>query len=209
MAATRSAAGRHAVIDDHPTGSLVVYEPGHLGTRARRRMRAELEHRRAQFESGPMRVEGRSLPTPRLVAAFGDGAYAYPDMGASLPWPPTLLAARERLQAAAGHRFNYALVNWYRDGRDHTGWHADKMHMHVPGSAIAVLSLGAARSISFRRLDDPDRVVVVGLEDGSLLWMRGTTNAHYEHAVLPVDAPTPPRLSVTFRFVLEPAAAGV
>lgn len=195
------------VIADHDTASFVTYEPQFLAPDERALVRGDIELHRASFEAGTMLVDGREVPTPRLVVAFGDGRYRYPDMGESLPWPPSVMDARSRLQEAAGHRFNYALVNVYRDGADFTGWHADKMHMHVPGTSIAIVSLGAVRSLCFRRKDGQGGVQEVPLADGSLLWMRGATQAHYEHAIPADDGLTEERVSLTFRYVLEPAAS--
>jgi alkylated DNA repair dioxygenase AlkB len=196
------------VIADHATGSFVTYVPGFLAPAERLAMRADIERHHTSFEVGTMLVAGREVPTPRMAVAFGDGNYRYPDMGESLPWPATLAAARSRLEACAGHRFNYALVNIYRDGRDFTGWHADKMRLHVAGSAIAVISLGAVRPLCFRPQDGGEPTTQRPLEDGSLLWMRGETQAHYEHAVPRDDGLAEVRLSVTFRYVVERLAAG-
>lgn len=193
-----------AVIADNATGSYVSYEPGFLCREERAAIRADIERHRSAFETGTMLVAGREVATPRMVVAFGDGKYRYPDMGESLPWPASLLAARERLQAAAGHRFNYALVNLYRDGHDYTGWHADKMHMHVPETAIAIISLGAVRPLCFRTKETGDDLLEIPLADGSLLWMRGNTQSYYEHSIPVDDCLTLDRVSVTFRYVLEP-----
>ena len=192
-----------SVIDDQATGSFVTYVPGFLTPADRLAMRADIERHHASFEAGTMLVAGQEVPTPRMVVAFGDGNYRYPDMGESLPWPATLRLARARLEECAGHRFNYALVNVYRDGRDFTGWHADKMHLHVAGSAIAVISLGAVRPLCFRPKQGSGPATEWPLEDGSLLWMRGETQVHYEHAVPRDDGLTEVRLSVTFRYVVE------
>lgn len=198
----------NSVIDDRDTGSLVTYEPEFLTPEQGAAMRADIEAHAGEYESGTMLVDGREVPTPRLVVAFGDGSYRWPDMGASQPWPPALLVARARLEEAAGHRFNYALVNVYRNGHDYTGWHADKMHLHVPGTSIAVISLGAVRPLRFRPTGDVQHPTEQLLADRSLLWMLGETQAHYEHAI-PKDADiTTVRISITFRFVLEPEPGG-
>ena len=192
-----------AVIDDQRTGARVTYKPDYLSTTERRALRSELLQYASSFEGGEMIVGDRCVSTPRLVVAFGDAAYSYPDMGASLPWPPKLRDARASLERDAGHRFNYALVNWYRDGNDYTGWHADKMEMHVPGTSIAIISLGAQRPLAFREQPGGRAACEVPLADGSLLWMHGSTQEQYEHAI-PADPDLgEPRLSVTFRFVLE------
>ena len=195
-----------AVIADDATGSFVTYTSAFLTPTERTAMRVDIERHHASFEAGTMLVAGRPVRTPRMVVAFGDGNYRYPDMGESLPWPATLLAARSRLEKCANHRFNYALVNVYRDGNDFTGWHSDKMHLHVAGSAIAVISLGAVRPLCFRPKHADGMATERPLEDGSLLWMRGETQAHYEHAVPRNENLREARLSVTFRYVLERVA---
>ena len=195
------------VIADPRTGCFVDYEADAVAGDARQSVRAEIDARASDFEAGTMLVGGREVPTPRLVLAFGDGRYRYPDMGASLPWPPNVGALRTRLEISAGHRFNYALVNRYRDGSDFTGWHADKVAMHVPGTSIAIVSLGAVRPLRFRRLQNGAPTAEVLLGDGSLLWMRGATQSHYEHSI-PADSDIrSERLSITFRFILEPATS--
>lgn len=193
-----------AVIDDRTTGSWADYEAGWLDEPGRDAVLAEIVARAASFEGGTMLVDGREVPTPRLVLAFGDEVFTYPDMGGSLPWPPAIGAVRDRLAAAAGHPFNYALVNWYRDGADFTGWHADKMHLHVPDTSIAIVSLGEARTLGFRPTSGTVPATEVVLGDGSLVWMRGDLQRHYEHAVPRDPTATAARYSVTFRHVLPP-----
>ena len=40
-------------------------------------------------------------------------------------WTPQLLAMKERVEQASGEHFNCVLLNLYRNGMDHVGWHAD------------------------------------------------------------------------------------
>jgi hypothetical protein len=42
------------------------------------------------------------------------------------PWHDGVLAVRRRLEDMLGCRFNYLLLNLYRDGRDHISFHADR-----------------------------------------------------------------------------------
>jgi alkylated DNA repair dioxygenase AlkB len=192
------------VIDDRASGSRVTYAREFADVRQCAALEAELDVRAEHFDHGDMLVNGRPRKTPRICLAFGDDAYAFPDMGESLDWPIAIGKVRERLEVNAGHRFNYALVNRYRDGRDYTGWHADKMHMHTPGSSIAIVSLGAVRELRFRRVGERAACAAIPLDPGSLLMMHGETNTHYEHAVLADESIARPRTSLTFRFVLEP-----
>ena len=42
------------------------------------------------------------------------------------PWSDDMRALRQRLERTLGCRFNYLLLNLYRDGRDHISFHADR-----------------------------------------------------------------------------------
>jgi alkylated DNA repair dioxygenase AlkB len=197
--------GLQAVLEDQASGSFVSYRPGYIGELESMQIAAELADTAEHFEGGTMLVDGREVCTPRLVVAFGDAPYAYPDMGASLPWPPAITSVRDRLATLAGHKFNYVLVNWYRDGNDYAGWHADKMQMHVAGSTIAIVSLGSTRRLQFRTLPDAALVTEIPLETRSLLLMGGETQAHYEHSIPLEPDDCERRYSLTFRYVRETA----
>jgi alkylated DNA repair dioxygenase AlkB len=98
---------------------------------------------------------------------------------------------------------NAALANYYRDGRDSMGWHADDERELGPSPddvAVASLSLGAARRFLLRhRTRGETRELALG--DGSLLVMRGTTQRHWRHALPKTRAAVGPRLNLTFRVV--------
>jgi hypothetical protein len=193
--------GSLVIAGDEPGGE-VRYIRDYVTPPRRRELLSELEGCSDQFEQGVIMAGEREIPTPRLVAAFGDDAFAFPDMGASAPWLPSIAAVKVDLEAQAGHPFNYALVNWYRDGSDYTGWHADKMHLHEPGTSVAVVSLGVTRPMRFRRLPDLVPAADFLVEDGSLLWMRGSPQKEYEHAIPAIDDLPEPRFSITFRCLL-------
>ena len=142
------------------------------------------------------------VKTPRLVAEFGDGEHVFPDTGPNRVWPDELRALRDRLEADLGEPFNYAIANWYRDGRDFTGWHADKMDLHRPGSSIAMVSVGVERTFEFRRAADGVVVSTTAVGHGSLLVMHPTSQVGYEHSLRPDPSLVGPRLSLTFRQVL-------
>lgn len=80
------------------------------------------------WEQRAIRLFGQEVPQPRLTAWYGDPAAHYTYSGLSWeprPWTPVLLCLRQRIEAATSSTFNSVLLNYYRDGRDSMGWHAD------------------------------------------------------------------------------------
>jgi alkylated DNA repair dioxygenase AlkB len=191
------------VIDED--GARVEYVADFLDANERRGLRAEMDAMRGLFESDRLLLYGRERTSPRLVCAFGDDGLSYRYSGedrATRPWTPFLLAIRDRLAAMADHPFNYALVNLYRNGDDCIGWHSDKESDLAPGASIASLSLGAARPFLLRKRGPGGRTVEVVLADGSLLWMKGATQAQWKHSLPRRRRIQQARYNVTFRHVL-------
>ncbi len=153
-----------------------------------------------------VRIFGRDLPSPRLSAWIGDpgASYTYSRVRHEpLPWTPTLTLLRRQLQAQSGIDFNSVLANRYRDGRDSMGWHADDESELGPDPVIASISLGATRQMRFRsRAADAQGSIALALEHGSLLWMAGGTQRHYQHAISKTRASVGERVNLTFRVLL-------
>src|SRR5262245_57837373 len=83
---------------------------------------------RVAWQHEPIRVAGREILQPRLTAWYGDPGARYAYSGLSLapaPWTPALAELRRRVQVQAGRPFNSVLCNFYRDGSDSVGFHAD------------------------------------------------------------------------------------
>ena len=120
------------------------------------------------------------------------------------PWTPELLAIKERVDRAAGAAFNSVLVNYYRDGRDSMGEHADDEPELGPAPdnvLIASVSLGAPRRFVLRhRRSGATREWALG--DGNLLVMGGTTQRHWRHRVPRTAVPVGPRMNLTFRVIV-------
>jgi hypothetical protein len=80
---------------------------------------------------------------PRLIASYGEPGIVYRYSGrdnVALPWTPTLLEIKEKIEAVQG-RYNHCLLNRYRSGQDSMGMHADDEP--EMGNVIGSLSLGA------------------------------------------------------------------
>ncbi|WAS92638.1 alpha-ketoglutarate-dependent dioxygenase AlkB family protein [Nannocystis punicea] len=193
----------HSKIIADADGAIVDYDAEFLSAGERSALLAELEQVQDRFDRDRVLMYGKTIDSPRLVCAFGDDGLHYRYAGVDRtthPWTPHLRAARDRIAAACGHPFNYALVNLYRTGDDYIGWHADKVSDLVPGSAIASLSLGAVRPFQLRH-KSTDATHEVLLASGSLLVMRGTCQQFYKHALPRRRGVTEPRFNVTFRHV--------
>jgi alpha-ketoglutarate-dependent dioxygenase alkB family protein 2 len=132
---------------------------------------------------------------PRRQTAYGDPDTTYTFTGCVVParpWIPILVELRELLQHRTGYTPNFVLINHYRSGSDHIGWHADDERDLGNAPDILSLSLGAERDFQFRHRDAfprakrpplrPDlKTVTIPLSSGSLLIMRDPTNKNWKH----------------------------
>jgi alkylated DNA repair dioxygenase AlkB len=162
----------------------------------------------------PLRVEAlrmgaREVLTPRETSWHGDPECSYRysrRLFAPSPWTPGLTAIREALTARLGLCFNAVMANYYRDGRDSMGWHADdepELGPRAPDDVlIASVSLGAPRRFVLKPRGAPPGVSWRWmLGEGSALVMGGATQRACVHAVPKTAVPVGPRLNLTFRQV--------
>lgn len=165
------------------------------------RMIAEIAWRRESIT-----LFGKKHMQPRLICWMGDPGCAYRYSGKRhepAPWHPLVSDLRRRVEALAGAAFNSVLLNLYRDGNDSMGFHADDEPELGPEPIIASLSLGAERAMQFRhRHDRALPAKRLPLADGSLLVMRGGTQANWKHAIPKMRKPVGARVNLTFRRVL-------
>lgn len=153
------------------------------------------------WESETLTLFGRKVTAPRLISWHGDAGTAYGYSGVRhepKPWTPALRQLKARVEKAAGVRFNSALLNLYRDGRDGMGWHADDEPELGPRPVIASLSLGATRRFQLRRKDGTE-TLDYELASGDLLLMKGDSQRLWRHRVPKTAKKVLPRINVTFR----------
>lgn len=176
----------------------------------RRRLPAELRGRAAlealwavrPDRPGRVRMRGRELDTPRLLQAYGR-AYRFSGTDhAALEVPPVLQPYLDWAGDALGVEFNGLLVNWYRDGHDYIGAHADDTRELADGAPIVTVALGQTRRF---RVRSAGGAVVrdVDMRDGDVLVMGGTFQQRLKHEVVKVAGQKGralgPRVSVTLR----------
>jgi len=143
-------------------------------------------------------VEWERSMVARHTASFGV-PYDYAQMRyPQQPMHPALVPVRDALEARLGIRFNNCLLNHYLDERSKMGFHADETKELVPGTGVAIVSVGAPRRLSFRTKDRSVRHAIL-LEPGSLLFMPLEVQHGWDHAIKRQRAPSGPRISLTWR----------
>lgn len=157
------------------------------------------------WETHRIRLFGREVDSPRLSCWIGDPGTGYVYSRTRFephPWPAVLATLRERVSDACGVRFNSVLANRYRGGHDAMGWHSDDERELGAQPVIASVSLGAVRRFSLKHRHVPDRKLALNLAHGSLLVMRGDTQANYRHALPRTAKPVGERINLTFRRIV-------
>ena len=160
-------------------------------------------HRETDWQQQVIVLYGRSIASPRLSAWHGDSDAVYRYSGLRLepmPWTPTLLGMRERVEALAMTRFNSVLLNLYRDGQDSMGWHSDDEPELGRNPLIASVSLGATRRFLLQHKKRRLRLEW-SLENGDTLVLGGTTQHCWRHHVPKTCQPLGPRINLTFRWI--------
>jgi alkylated DNA repair dioxygenase AlkB len=154
----------------------------------------------AEFRQNYIQLYGTKA-VPRLEAWYGPWDYAY-SKGVTLmaaPTPDYLQAMMGRLDALGFGEYNAVLINRYRNGNDYISWHSDD-DFGDPEPNIASITLGAARPFRLRPRANKGNVVEYQPQHGSLLVMRGRTNAEWEHMVPKTAKPIGERINLTFRY---------
>lgn len=134
----------------------------------------------------------------RKTASYGV-PYNYAGLDyAPRPFPPELDVVRAQASERIGITANNCLLNYYPDGSSRMGYHADDVSGLVGG--VAIVSLGAQRTLRFRRTAQLDERLDYVLAPGSLLYLPPAVHLEWQHA-LPRTSRPDPRISLTFREV--------
>jgi alkylated DNA repair dioxygenase AlkB len=150
---------------------------------------------------------GKTINFPRLTAWFGDEGTSYVYSGIRnipLPWTPAILEVKAAIEPPSGVVFNSVLLNRYRTGRDSVSWHADDEPEFGENPVIASVSFGGTRTFQLKHKKRKDLKASVELTHGSLLIMRGGTQANWLHQVPKTGKHVEERLNLTFRMVVAP-----
>jgi len=148
---------------------------------------------------------GRRIVMRRESAWFANGNKSYKYAGINRKgqsWTPQLESLKNKVVDFAGIEFNSCLANYYFDGNDGMGFHADDEKMLDSNKPIISLSLGAERIFQFQHKKTKLKKEIV-LEDGSLLAMHPPCQKYWKHALPKTKSLDQPRINLTFRSVLN------
>lgn len=147
----------------------------------------------------------KKVPQPRLTAWYADDPgmkYSYSGVTQQVqPWTPALLELKKKIEVVAGWQYNSVLLNFYRDGTDSVGFHADDEKELGVNPNIASVSLGATRSFILARNGTPETKMEYQLTHGSLLIMSGTTQRYWKHSIPKAPGLKDGRINLTFRTI--------
>lgn len=154
----------------------------------------------ALVEGVPWQAEKRKMydrvvAVPRLLSYYRE----------NVPLPhPALTAARDALSKhylrELREPFRTSGLCYYRDGRDSVAWHGDRIGRGArEDTMIAILSVGAARTLALRPRGGGGKTLARPLGHGDLLVMGGNCQRTWEHSIPKTAKPVGPRISVQFR----------
>jgi len=149
-------------------------------------------------------VYGKRYMQPRLTALFGNEGMPYKYSSILMypnSWTPLLRNIKIRVEKICKVEFTSVLINYYRDGKDSNGWHADNESELGRNPVIASVSFGAERFFHLKHNTNKDLKVKLKLESGSLLVMKGPTQHFWKHQIPKVTTNVGPRINLTFRII--------
>ena len=149
-------------------------------------------------------VFGKTHPQPRLTALFGNEGKPYSYSNIVMQpnsWNPLLLFIKNRIEEICHEKFTTVLLNYYRDGKDSNGWHADNEKELGRNPMIASVSFGAERSFHLQHNAIKEQKIKITLEHGSLLIMKGSTQHFWKHQIPKTAKDIGSRINLTFRII--------
>ncbi len=146
-------------------------------------------------------IFGRHIITKRKVAWYADASMDYKYSNTTrkaIRWTDFLFKLKTKIEKFTKETYNSCLLNLYHDGNEGMAWHSDDEKELKKEGCIASLSFGAERRFLFKHRNTKEKIVVF-LENGSLLVMKGSTQAHWLHSIPKSKKIQHGRINLTFR----------
>lgn len=185
-----------------PDGDIVLYPELFSQKEADNFLHTLIDH--VAWKQEQIKLYGKIHDIPRLTAWYGDPGKTYIYSGIrvdSLPWTDALLEIKCRIESVSGSIFNSVLLNFYRKGSDSVSWHSDDEPELGKNPVIGSVSFGQERIFQLKHKYDKLLKQSVLLPHGSLLVMRGSTQASWLHQTPKSSIEMKPRINLTFRSV--------
>jgi len=171
------------------------------------------------FEHSIITIYGEKTFIPRLQSWMADENITNKQASLfqkqpSKPWSPHILMIKLHLESLFKCKFHYVLINYYRDGKDYIGFHADNEASDSKYNVIASITLGETRTFLVRhktvllkrkkQIDENNNLknktlnYEFDLSDGSLIVMCKETQKYWKHSI-PKSKTNKARINLTFR----------
>jgi len=162
------------------------------------------------WQQDVVKLFGKTYITDRKVAWYAEKPFIYRYSGQSktaLPFSPTLIEIKSRVEKITGAEYNACLLNYYHNGSEGMGWHSDNEKSIRPNSSIASVSLGVSRKFQFKHKTHGLTFDLI-LDSGSVLDMRGETQEFWLHALPKSKKVLGTRINLTFRKMVDSCEIG-
>ena len=162
------------------------------------------------WQQDVVKLFGKTYITDRKVAWYAEKPFIYRYSGQSkiaLPFSPTLLDIKSRVEKLTGSEYDACLLNYYHNGSEGMGWHSDNEKSIRPNSSIASVSLGVTRKFQFKHKTQGLKLDLI-LDSGSVLDMRGETQEFWMHALPKSKKVLGTRINLTFRKMADSCEIG-
>lgn len=159
------------------------------------------------WQEEKIKMYGKEITCPRRMAWYGEEGTSYSYSGIMhhpLPFSPTLLSIKNRIEEEGKNTFNSVLLNLYRDGNDGMSWHSDDEKELGKNPTIASISFGAERVFKLKHKTDKALKTDIILKHGSLLIMAGELQHYWQHSIPKTKRPIGERINLTFRRIQLP-----
>jgi len=155
-----------------------------------------------EFKQSEIYVGDKTVLTPRLQAWMSDiniDASVYTRLTPN-PWSEDMLILKNKLEELTQFKFDYVLINYYRDGKDYISYHSDREAIGDGKNVICSISLGETRKFVLKHLDKNIPKRSFELKDGSLIIMKGDeTQIYWKHTITKTAVSKEARINLTFR----------
>lgn len=148
-------------------------------------------------------VYGKKHLQPRLTSLYGNDGKSYGYSNIIMQpnrWNPLLMFIKNNVESICNENFTTVLLNYYRDGKDSNGWHADNEKELGRNPIIASVSFGVERVFQMKHNVTNQRQSI-NLENGSLLVMKGATQHFWKHQIPKSSKEIGARINLTFRII--------